>query len=109
MSDETLRKDSLHLCSLLLRSTVKVFKVLHLFDGYGLSLRVPASLALYQLDPAYSALISFYILNPRASREQWGYMVPSAPTDWLTAQTERTRLDQGGRGNRDGVKDRISY
>lgn len=24
-------------------------------------------------------------------------MVPSAPTDWLTAQTERRRLGQGGR------------
>ena len=36
----------------------------------------------------------FYILSPKASREWWGYMVPSAPTDWLIAQTER----ESGRG-----------
>ena len=36
----------------------------------------------------------FYILSPQASREWWGYMVPSAPTDWLIAQTER----ESGRG-----------
>lgn len=32
-------------------------------------------------------------------------MVPSAPTDWLTAQTERRRLGGGGgKGNRDEEK-----
>lgn len=42
----------------------------------------------------------FYILNPQVSGQRWGYMTPSAPADWLIAQTERVR-DWGIERDRD--------
>lgn len=66
-----------------------------LFYEYGVSSRVPASPALIDwiLPIPHSSLLHIKSLGLQRAM---GIYVPSAPTDWLTAQTAR-RLGQGGR------------